>query len=210
MNWKRLPGRLFVFTLTAALLVAAPMAAFGCTAGLSVAPADGAPALPPTGAAPGTSLVVTGTDFPEGRVLLHWGTSDGPVMGEAMADDRGEFTVEVVVPTAVTGKQRVIAQHTDAGDTGMPAVAWADLLAPVAANSTLDGAATSGTSSDDGSSTAVAVGLVVLAIAGAATARRYARRPGSDLRGDLADPSELDQELEQLLAFAEPREPADV
>lgn len=189
-------------TLTTMLVLAAPMVAYGCTAGLSVAPADPAEPLPPTGPLPGTSLTASGTDFPEGRVLLHWGTSTGPVVGEAVADEAGRFSVDIVVPDDVTGKQRVIAQHTAAGDSGLPAVAWADLAAPAPIAAGRDAQELV---RDDRPAIAVA-GLAFLVV-GTVSAWVYRRRRTTSTGRPPEDGVDhLDRELELILAAEAARE----
>lgn len=190
--------------LTAMLVLAAPMIAYGCTAGLSISPTDPAVTLPPTGPLPGTSLTASGTDFPEGRVRLHWGTSTGPVLGEAVADDTGRFAVDVVVPDdAAAGKQRVVAQHTAAGDSGLPAVAWADLAAPAAATSGQDAPELV---QEDWPSTATVSGLALLVVAAIAM-WGFRRRRTASADGPTDDGAdELDLEIELLLVADGSRE----
>jgi hypothetical protein len=187
---------LLAFLLTTLL---APLSAHACTGTVTVTPSAPGEQLPPTGPAPGTALTVTGTEFVAGPVVVHWGSSKGPVLGKAVADRRGEFSLEVVVPEQTGERQRVVAESANASDSGMPSVGWADLA--VAAPATTGGAAVTeqpAPVSDRGPGAIPVPALVLLVLLSAAAvlagvvvrSRRRAR--AAQLTG-------LDRELVELL-----------
>lgn len=201
--------------LTAVLLamLVQPLAAYACTANLAVSTAGGADPLPTDGPPAGTSLTLSGSDFMPGEVVLRWGTSTGQVIGEVVADDRGEFTTDVQVPDEPSVPQRIVATNTVAGEMGAPTVGWVNLATPGAAATTAAEVSTDRL----GSPMIVAVALtMVLAIAAVVVvlSRRRRRQRECDLQvgqaeGVLAGTfDDLHREYVELIAAQEDEQPA--
>lgn len=205
--------------LTAVLLamLVQPLAAYACTANLAVSTAGGVDPLPtdgPDGPPAGTSLTVRGSDFMPGEVLLRWGTSTGQVIGDAVADDRGEFTIDVKVPDEPGVPQRIVAANTVAGEMGAPTVGWANLATPGAATT-----ATEGSTDRFGSPMIVAVAVTMVLVIAAVVvvfARRRRRQRERLLRveqieGVLAGTfDDVHGEYDELMAAESDEQPAGV
>lgn len=198
------PRRALLLTgaLTATLLLTVGSLAHACTGVLSAGPTTPGEVLPPTGPEPGTSLAVSGTDFLAGPVVLHWGTADGPVLGEAIANERGEFSAEIVVPDRPEMRQRIIAESTAASENGAPAVGWVDLVEPETP-ATAPAPAASVDSGRDLTGAAAVMAVVVLAAVAAAVQHRRRRRR-LQLDEDISSESaNIDEALAELLASEE-------
>jgi hypothetical protein len=92
---------------------------------LTIAPAD-----------PGaTSLTLTGGDFPPGEVLIRSGSTQGPVVGEAVAGADGRFVAEVALPQQATPSLKILAEPVEQLEAGSRVLGWTfvgDAVAPPA------------------------------------------------------------------------------
>lgn len=186
------------FFVPALLFAFAPSAAYACTGVVEAAPSGAGGTIPPEGPAAGAALTVTGSGFAVGPVVLRWGSSDGPRLGETVTDSAGAFSLEVVVPETAGERPRIVAVSTEPGASGLPSMGWVDLASAEPATATTADAAPVEQPADQRGPAEVLLGgiavvLVGVALAAAAAVRR--RRRAADLDRELAQVLEADSAL---------------
>lgn len=184
----------FVSTL---LLVLAPSAAYACTGVVEAAPSGAEGAIPSEGPAAGAGLTITGSGFATGPVVVRWGSSDGPRLGETVTDRDGTFSLEVVVPQTVGERPRIVALSTAPGASGLPSMGWVDLASAEPASAVADATPAEQPADQRGPSEALlgGIGIVLVGVALAAVAAVRRRRQAADLDRELVQVLEAETPL---------------
>lgn len=158
------------FAVAAAAVAFGGMAAFACTNLASLATSE-------TAGNAGSTITVTGSSFAAAEagaaaspVSIRWNKVDGPVLAELTPDAAGSISGTVSLPDADPGHYVVVATQVDEegeAQFGTPARAAFEVLGPSGRSvpPAAAGAATASSDSSPAVSTALVLGLGVVALA---------------------------------------------